>query len=255
MSRSTPLRRCSGRVLSQKFAADVLLTMDSTQNSRIVPAVHGRRQVAPDPPDEIALADRLRREHSHSELLALAAQHAHGLSDDDVRMRRAVWRALARRFGDGVRIGRAAIVTHPETFEIGNGVFIGEQAFIQGRFDGRCVIGDHSWIGPQSYFDARDLVIEEYVGWGPGAKVLGSMHIAVPTDVPIIQTDLEIQPVRIGAWADIGVNAVILPGVTVGKGAIVGAGAVVAQDVPAFAVVAGVPAKLLRWREGHGESR
>jgi acetyltransferase-like isoleucine patch superfamily enzyme len=228
---------------------------DSAQDSRIVPAVHGRRQVEPDPPEEVTLAERLRHEHSHAELLALAAQSAHGLSDDDVRMRRALWRALARRFGHGIRIGRAAIATHPETFEIGNGVFIGEQAFIQGRYDGRCVIGDHAWIGPQSYFDARDLVIEEYVGWGPGAKVLGSTHTALPTDVPIIQTDLKIRPVRIGAWADIGVNAVVLPGVTVGKGAIVGAGAVVTRDVPAFAVVVGVPAKLLRWREGHGDGR
>jgi acetyltransferase-like isoleucine patch superfamily enzyme len=229
--------------------------METAQGSRIVPAVHGRRKIDPDPPEEVALADRLRRERSHTELLALAAQYAHGLTDEDVRMRRAAWRALARRFGDGVRIGRAAIATHPETFEIGSGVFIGEQAFIQGRVDGRCVIGDHCWIGPQSYFDARDLVIEEYVGWGPGAKVLGSMHTGMPTDVPIIQTDLGIQPVRIGAWADIGVNAVVLPGVTVGKGAIVGAGAVVTRDVPAFAIVAGVPAKFLRWREGHGEGR
>ena len=70
------------------------------------------------------------------------------------------------------------------------------------------MIGDHVWIGPQSYFDARDLVIEDYVGWGPGAKVLGSTHTGVPVDVPIIQTDLEIKPVRIEAWADIGVNAV-----------------------------------------------
>jgi acetyltransferase-like isoleucine patch superfamily enzyme len=220
-----------------------------------VPAVHGLRKIDPDPPEEVALADRLRQECSHAELLALAAQYAHGLTDEDVRMRRAAWRALARRFGDGVRIGRGAIATHPETFEIGNGVFIAEQAFIQGRFGGRCVIGDHCWIGPQSYFDARDLVIEEYVGWGPGAKVLGSMHTGLPTDVPIIQTDLGIRPVRIGAWADIGVNAVVLPGVTVGKGAIVGAGAVVTRDVPAFAIVAGVPAKLLRWREGHGDGR
>jgi acetyltransferase-like isoleucine patch superfamily enzyme len=229
--------------------------METAQGSRIVPAVHGRRTIDPDPPEEVALADGLRRERSHAELLALAARYAHGVTDEDVRMRRAAWRALARRFGDGVRIGRAAIATHPETFDIGNGVFIGEQVFIQGRVDGRCVIGDHCWIGPQSYFDARDLVIEEYVGWGPGAKVLGSTHTAVPADVPIIQTDLDIRPVRIGAWADIGVNAVVLPGVTVGKGAIVGAGAVVAQDVPAFAVVAGVPAKLLRWREGHGKGR
>ena len=132
-------------------------------------------------------------------------------------------------------------------------MFIGEQSFIQGRFDGRCVIGDHVWIGPQSYLDARNLVIEEYVGWGPGAKVLGSMHTGLPADVPVIQTDLEIKPVTIGAWADIGVNAVILPGVTVGRGAIIGAGAVVTQDVPAFAIVSGVPARYMRWRDGHGE--
>jgi acetyltransferase-like isoleucine patch superfamily enzyme len=105
------------------------------------------------------------------------------------------------------------------------------------------------WIGPQSYFDARHLVIEDYVGWGPGAKVLGSMHTGLPIDVPIIQTDLEIKPVRIGAWADVGVNAVILPGVTVGQGAIVGAGAVVTEDVDPFTIVAGVPARLLRRRD------
>ena len=45
---------------------------------------------------------------------------------------------------------------------------------IQGRYDGKCKIGNHVWIGPHAYFDARDLVLEDYVGWGPGAKVLGS---------------------------------------------------------------------------------
>ena len=114
------------------------------------------------------------------------------------------------------------------------------------------MIGDHTWIGPHSYFDARDLVLEDHVGWGPGAKVLGSAHTGVPIDIPIIQTDLEIKPVRVQAWADIGTNAVLLPGVTVGRGAIVGAGAVVTQDVPAFAKVAGVPAKLIGWRKDSG---
>jgi len=210
--------------------------------------------VVPDDPNELTLADDLRARHSRQELLALAAKHALGERDEDARMRRAVWRAVARRFGHGVTIARGAMAKHLETFEIGDGVFIGEQAFIQGRFDGTCVIGNHAWIGPQSYFDARDLLIEEYVGWGPGAKVLGSQHTASPVDVPIIQTDLVIRPVRIGAWADVGVNAVVLPGVTVGKGAIVGAGSVVTHDVPPFAIVAGVPARVLRWREGHDPS-
>jgi acetyltransferase-like isoleucine patch superfamily enzyme len=129
-------------------------------------------------------------------------------------------------------------------------VFIGAHAYIQGRFDGTCVIGNHVWIGPQSYFDARNLIIEDYVGWGPGAKVLGSSHTGLPVDVPIVRTDLEIKPVRVETEADIGMNAVILPGVTIGKGSIVGAGAVVTKDVPPYAIVAGVPAKFLRWREG-----
>ena len=227
--------------------------MNNQGRARLVPAVHGRKAVAPDPASELTLAERLRSEHSREELLDLASRHAHGDNDEDARMRRAVWRALAKSFGHGVRIGRGAIARHPETFEIGDGVVIGEQAIIQGRFDGRCVIGNHAWLGPQSYFDARDLVIEEYVGWGPGAKVLGSQHTGLPADIPLIQTDLHVEPVRICAWADIGVNAVILPGITVGKGAIVGAGAVVNENVSAFAIVAGVPARFIKWRDGIGE--
>jgi acetyltransferase-like isoleucine patch superfamily enzyme len=216
--------------------------------TRTVSAVHGRREIAPDPPHERELADDLRARYTRPALLEMYARFSHGESDLDALMRRAIWRALSKSFGDGVRIGRAALCMHPETFEIGTGVVVGDQAVIQGRFDGTCVIGDHVWIGPQSYFDARNLVIGDYVGWGPGAKVLGSMHTGRPVDVPIIATDLEIKPVRIGAWADIGVNAVILPGVTVGKGAIIGAGAVVADDVAPFTIVAGVPARLIRHR-------
>ena len=57
------------------------------------------------------------------------------------------------------------------------------------------------------------------------------------------------KPVRVHKHADVGTNAVILPGVTVGEGAIVGAGAVVTGDVAPYAVVAGVPARELRRRK------
>ena len=218
--------------------------------THIVKAVHGVRPVEPDPPSEITLADDLRG-RPHDDVLDIASRHAMGETDLDAQMRRVVWRALTRRFGNGVRVGRGAIASHLETFEIGDGVFIGEHAFIQGRVNGRCIIGQHVWIGPQTYLDARDLVIEDYVGWGPGAKALGSQHTGQPSDMPIITTDLEIKPTHICAWADIGVNAVILPGITIGKGAIVGAGAVVTRDVAPFSIVVGVPAKFRRWRTGH----
>ena len=217
--------------------------------ARVVSAVHGLRDLAPDPDFEVGLAANLRASHDLPRLVELYARFANGDGEFDTMMRRAIWRAGCRRLGHGVRIGPGVGFKHLETFEIGGGVFIGAHAYVQGRFDGTCRIGDHVWIGPQAYLDARDLVLEDYVGWGPGAKVLGSEHTGSPGGVPIIQTDLRIEPVLVRRGADIGTGAVLLPGVTVGEGAIVGAGAVVTADVPDFAIVAGVPARVLRYRE------
>ena len=215
----------------------------------MVKAVHASKKIERDPEFELGLSRFLTRAYNRESLVSLYQQFAGGEDPFSLLIRRAIFRAIARRCGNGLMIHGQVGFKHLETFELGDGVFIGAGAYLQGRFDGRCKIGDHVWIGPQSYFDARELVIEDFVGWGPGAKVLGSQHTGLPVRVPIVQTDLEIKPVRIGAWADIGTNAVILPGVTVGKGSIVGAGAVVTENVPPFAVVAGVPARFLHWRD------
>lgn len=226
------------------------MAISSNNGRRSVAPVHGRRKIEPDPSFELELSASLRARCTPDELLQQYLRFENGDSELDNLMRRAIWRAIARKFGHGIRIGARVGFKHLETFEIGDGVFIGDQAYIQGRFDGVTNIGHHVWIGPHSYFDARHLTLGEYVGWGPGAKVLGSSHTGVPIDRPIIETELDIRPVHVEAWADIGTNAVLLPGVTVGKGSIVGAGAVVTRDVPAFAIVAGVPARFIRWREG-----
>lgn len=215
---------------------------------RIVPAVHGTAEVAADPAYEVELAAELRRRYQPRELQELYRRYAAADGFTDALLRRACLRALVRHLGDGVTVQCGASLRHPETFEIGAGVFIGEQAILQGRFDGRCVIGAGTWIGPQSFLDARDLVIGDHVGWGPGAKVLGSEHTGEPLDGPVIRTDLAIRPVRVESWADIGMNAVILPGVRLGRGCIVGAGAVVTRDVQPFAKVAGIPARVIGMR-------
>ncbi|MCA1439205.1 acyltransferase [Ensifer sp. IC4062] len=224
------------------------MSTERSADIRIVQAVHGRSEAVADPSYQTALAEELKQAYGMAGLVELYGRFTAGDGFVDLLMRKAIWHSVAKSCGCGLQVGSGAGFRHPETFEIGNSVFIGAQAYIQGRHDGRCVIGDSVWIGPQAFLDARDLVIEEFVGWGPGAKILGSSHTGIPVDVPIIRTDLEIKPVRIGAWADIGTNATILPGVTIGKGALVGAGAVVVSDVEPFAVVAGVPAKFLRWR-------
>jgi acetyltransferase-like isoleucine patch superfamily enzyme len=225
------------------------MSKPSDSKLRTVKAVHGRREPEPVPAFEIEFSNELRRRYSPAELSELLQSYAQGTDYLTMMFRRCCFRALTRRCGSGLVLGSNISVRHAETFEIGDGVFIGDQTVIYGRHDGRCRIGRNVWIGPQSFLDGRDLDIGDYVGWGPGAKVLGSKHSGLPVDIPIIQTDLGIIPVKVEAWADIGVNAVLLPGVTVGKGSIVGAGAVVTKDVPAFAKVAGVPARVIGWRK------
>jgi acetyltransferase-like isoleucine patch superfamily enzyme len=221
----------------------------SLAGAKTVPAVFGRTKVALDPAWEWDFAAHLKQSHTPAELLALYSRYRSEEGLFESQLRRVIFRAMSKTAGHALQIGPNVVLKHPETMEIGDSVFFGAQTMIQGRFDGICRIGNHVWIGPHSYFDARNLVLEDYVGWGPGAKVLGSSHTGEPVDVPIIATELNIAPVVIGYGSDIGTNATILPGVHIGAHCIVGAGAVVTRDIPEYSVVAGVPARVIRRRK------
>jgi acetyltransferase-like isoleucine patch superfamily enzyme len=222
---------------------------ESVSGARTVPAVFGSAKVLNDPVWEWDFTAHLKQAYSPSELLALYSRYRSEEGPFESQLRRVIFRAMCGTAGNALQVGPDVVVKHPETMELGDAVFIGAQTMIQGRYDGTCRIGNHVWIGPHAYFDARNLVLEDYVGWGPGAKVLGSSHTGEPVDVPIIATELSIKPVVIGYGADIGTNATVLPGVHVGAHSIVGAGAVVTIDVPEYAVVAGVPARVIRHRK------
>ncbi|HJL05463.1 MAG TPA: acyltransferase [Polyangiaceae bacterium LLY-WYZ-15_(1-7)] len=141
------------------------------------------------------------------------------------------------------------LIFHPENVHLGRNVYVGHQAILKGYHRSSMRIGDESWIGQQCFFhSAGGLEIGARVGVGPAVKILTSRHAEAGRRTPILFSPIETAPVVIEDDADLGVGAIVLPGVTIGRGAQIGAGAVVAEDVPPFAVAAGVPARVLRLR-------
>jgi acetyltransferase-like isoleucine patch superfamily enzyme len=153
------------------------------------------------------------------------------------------------RLGPDCVFEAGVLVFHPEQVSLGRNVYVGHQTILKGYYKHTLEVGDETWIGQQCFLHAAGgLFIGAQVGIGPGVKILSSQHQEAPRSTPIFSAPLEFLPVRIEDGADLGVGAIILPGVTVGRGAQVGAGAVVTRDVPPFAVVAGSPARVLRER-------
>lgn len=153
------------------------------------------------------------------------------------------------RLGRNVIFEPGAMVFHAEQIEIGDNVYVGHYAILKGYHRNRMSIGDNVWIGQQCFLhSAGGLTIGSGVGIGPGVRILSARHRETGRHEPIALAELEFAAVELGDDCNIGTSAVILPGVRVGRGAQVGAGAVVNGDVPEYAVAAGVPARVLRFR-------
>lgn len=137
--------------------------------------------------------------------------------------RRFCYRLCGMKIGKGSVIHMNAVFYYPPNISIGNDTIIGERAVLDGR--GKLIIGDH-------------------VAFATGVMVLNAEH-----DVHDPDFKARIEPVIIEDYVFIGPRSVILPGVKVGKGAIIAAGAVVTKDVEPFTIVGGVPAKHIKERE------
>lgn len=112
---------------------------------------------------------------------------------------------------------------NPENIKIGKDTIIGDHAFLDGR--GTLSIGNHVVIASQVliYNSQHDIDSEDFK----------------PVD----------KEIKIDDYVFIGPRAIILPGVKIGKGAVIAAGAVVTDNVEPFTVVGGVPAKFIRQRK------
>lgn len=110
-------------------------------------------------------------------------------------------------------------------------------------------IGDNSGIGVNCTVRGP-LVMGNDIMMGPDVRIMTGRHKTERTDIPMrLQGFLPEQQVTIGNDVWIGAGATILPGVSIGNGSIIGTCAVVTKDVPDFAVVAGVPARVIKYRD------
>lgn len=112
------------------------------------------------------------------------------------------------------------------------------------------VIGKRSGIGKESIISSC-VEIGDNVMIGPFLLCYTSNHAFKDVNVPMIDQGFsEKKGIRIENDVWIGARVIILPGVTIGIGSVVGAGAVVTKDVPPYAIVAGNPAKVVKYRNG-----
>lgn len=151
--------------------------------------------------------------------------------------------------GDGVNVlqssGGGPVV-------LGNRVHLYGNVFVETGLGAAIRIGEGTHIQPGCHLHAylSDLEIGREVEIAPNCGFYTYNHGMAP-GVTIMSQPLESKGgIRVGDFSWIGYGAVILQGVTIGEGAVIAAGAVVAGDVPPNAIAAGVPARVVRYRDG-----
>lgn len=139
---------------------------------------------------------------------------------------------------------------------IGNNVTICKGAVIRpsGYYSGNIGwglrMGNNSSIGAYSYIGCSGKIeIGDNVMMGPGVNIIAENHVFDNIDIPMNRQGVTNIGIRIADNVWIGTRAIILDGVSIGEGAIIAAGALVNKNVPAYAIVGGIPAKVIKSRE------
>jgi acetyltransferase-like isoleucine patch superfamily enzyme len=161
-------------------------------------------------------------------------------------------RAIRRSF---MAFGSNSVIEMPlqvygaRRISIGRGVVIGGDSWLNAlRAHSLLEIGDGTHISGHCVITAVEHVrIGRSVMLGRNVYIADHSHGIAAKDIPILEQELEsIQPVVIEDNAWLGQHSVILPGVTIGRGAVVGANSVVLHDVPPRTVAVGAPATVVR---------
>lgn len=148
---------------------------------------------------------------------------------------------------DSVTLGKNVRIFHPDLVNlygcvVGEDTQIGPFVEIQSNVEigRRCKIQSHTFI-------CEGVKIEDEVFVGHGVMFVNDIYPRATTEKGTLQTsaDWTMLPTVIRQGASIGSNVTILGGVTMGRSALIGAGAVVTKDVPDYAIVAGVPARII----------
>lgn len=144
-------------------------------------------------------------------------------------------------------------ILRDQKVQVGKDVHMKRSSDLQAKV----LIGDYTHIwGAITIKGHQKAIIKKYCTIGDKVTIITSNHKICHSNMQGFPQfwgfcsiiDIPEKPVTIGNAVWIGDRAIILPRVTIGSGAVIGAGSIVTKDVPAFAVVAGVPAKVLRMR-------
>jgi UDP-2-acetamido-3-amino-2,3-dideoxy-glucuronate N-acetyltransferase len=148
---------------------------------------------------------------------------------------------------DSVALAKDVNIFHPSLVNL-YGCSVGEEskigAFVEVQkgavIGARCKISSHTFI-------CEGVTIEDEVFIGHGVMFTNDRYpkASNPDGSPQTEADWKLEVTRVRRGASIGSNVTVVCGVTIGEGAVVGAGAVVTRDVPDYAIVAGVPARVI----------